>query len=82
MKIEMARITSKGQITLPVAIRRKLNLKTGDQVFFIEDGNSVHIVNASALSFVGMPGPGPESEKAQTDGKSAQTEIRPPPTDV
>ena len=39
--MEISRVTSKGQITIPVEIRKKLNLKTGDEVVFIEDGDRV-----------------------------------------
>ena len=47
--MELAKITSKGQITLPIAIRRNLNLKDGDKVAFIEkDGNYI-IVNPISL---------------------------------
>jgi AbrB family looped-hinge helix DNA binding protein len=31
-----AKITSKGQITIPLAIRQKLNLRVGDQIEFDE----------------------------------------------
>jgi antitoxin PrlF len=30
-------LTSKGQITLPVEVRRRLGLKTGDRIEFVED---------------------------------------------
>jgi antitoxin PrlF len=30
-----ARLTSKGQITIPVSVRRDLNLSTGDRVEFV-----------------------------------------------
>lgn len=33
-----ATLTSKGQITIPVAVREKLGLSTGDRVEFIEVG--------------------------------------------
>ena len=33
-----ATLTSKGQITIPVAVREKLGLATGDRVEFIEVG--------------------------------------------
>lgn len=36
MPIMKAKITSKGQITLPVALRRRLGLKTGDVIEFDE----------------------------------------------
>lgn len=29
-----AKLTSKGQITIPIEIRRLLNVKTGDEIFF------------------------------------------------
>lgn len=31
--MELAKVTSKGQITIPLMIRNLLNLKTGDKVF-------------------------------------------------
>ena len=48
--MELAKITTKGQITLPISIRRVLNLKDGDKVAFIEkDGNYI-IVNPVSLA--------------------------------
>ena len=32
--VDMAKVTSKGQVTIPKAIRNVLNLKEGDRVFF------------------------------------------------
>ena len=40
----MARLTSKGQITLPVEIRRKFDLVPGDEVLFSVDGGVVRLV--------------------------------------
>ena len=45
--MELAKLTSKGQITIPIEIRRKLGVKTGDKVLFIEDGDKVVINNAT-----------------------------------
>lgn len=45
--MELAKLTSKGQITIPIEIRRKLGVKTGDKVLFIEDGDKVIIINAT-----------------------------------
>ncbi|MBR1883935.1 MAG: AbrB/MazE/SpoVT family DNA-binding domain-containing protein [Clostridia bacterium] len=48
--MELAKITSKGQITLPISIRRRLNLKDGDKVAFIEkDGNFI-IINPISIA--------------------------------
>ena len=43
--MELAKITSKGQITLPISIRRMLNLKDGDKVAFIETDGYYILVN-------------------------------------
>ena len=45
--MELAKITSKGQITIPISIRRKLGVKDGDKILFVQDGDKVIIVNAS-----------------------------------
>lgn len=45
--MELANITSKGQITIPVSVRRKLGVKDGDKVLFLDEGQGVVMVNAS-----------------------------------
>ncbi len=45
--MELAKVTSKRQITLPVNIRRKLGVKEGDKILFIEEAGKVYILNAS-----------------------------------
>jgi AbrB family looped-hinge helix DNA binding protein len=49
--MEVAKITSKGQITIPIDIRKKLNLKDGDKVIFIEDGDKIVFANAAKIAF-------------------------------
>ncbi|MDR0854618.1 MAG: AbrB/MazE/SpoVT family DNA-binding domain-containing protein [Clostridiales Family XIII bacterium] len=49
--MEIAKITSKGQLTVPVDIRRKLNLSTGDKVVFVEDEGRIYFENAALLAF-------------------------------
>ena len=49
--MELAKITTKGQITLPINIRRQLNLKDGDKVAFIENDGQYTIVNPTMLAF-------------------------------
>lgn len=45
--MELAKLTSKGQITIPVEIRRKMKLKEGDKVFFLEEKGRIYFQNAS-----------------------------------
>lgn len=40
------RITSKGQVTIPIGIRRKLGLKSGDAVAFVEKNGQVQLERA------------------------------------
>lgn len=48
--MELAKLTSSGQVTIPVEIRKKLKLKEGDKVMFLEDGNRITLVNSSLLA--------------------------------
>jgi len=45
--VELAKITSKGQITIPIDIRRKLGVKEGDKVLFVEESGRIYILNSS-----------------------------------
>jgi AbrB family looped-hinge helix DNA binding protein len=52
-----ARMTSKGQITVPKAVRVRLNLKAGDRVLFIveDDGTArLRAINKSISSLKGV----------------------------
>jgi len=40
---KQAKITSKGQITVPVEVRRILGVRAGDRLLFESDSNGVHI---------------------------------------
>jgi len=40
---KLARVTSKGQITVPREIRRRLGLRTGDGLLFEEDDQGVRV---------------------------------------
>lgn len=48
--MELAKVTTKGQITIPKSIRERLNLKEGSKIIFIENGNDIIIKNAAMLS--------------------------------
>jgi len=40
------RLNSKGQVTIPAALRERYGLHEGDEVDVIEDGNTLRIVRA------------------------------------
>ena len=48
--MEISKVTSKGQIIIPIKIRKKLNLKTGDKVVFIDEGDKIIFANASTIA--------------------------------
>ena len=50
--MELAKITTKGQITLPIQVRKKLNLKDGDKVLFMEEDGKIIIDNPSKLAIL------------------------------
>ena len=43
MKFEEARLTSKGQITIPKSIRMQMGLKPGKSILFIPEGHDIVI---------------------------------------
>ena len=48
--MEVSRISSKGQVTIPKSIRELLNLNEGDRVAFIKDNGKVVITKASLIA--------------------------------
>jgi len=49
--MEIAKISSKGQITLPISVRKKLKLKSGDQVVIQEENGRFYFDNAALVAF-------------------------------
>jgi AbrB family looped-hinge helix DNA binding protein len=47
------RITSKGQVTIPIDVRQQLGLHEGDEVEFVVDGNTARIVRAKSNESAG-----------------------------
>lgn len=45
--MELAKVTSKGQITIPIEIRKKLGIKEGDKILLVEDQGRVIMINSS-----------------------------------
>lgn len=48
--MEISRISSKGQVTIPKSIRDLLKLNEGDRVAFIEENGKVVITKASLIA--------------------------------
>jgi len=48
--MELAKITMRGQITIPVRIRKRLGVKDGDKVVFVEENGRVIMENASMVA--------------------------------
>ena len=49
-----AKLMSKGQVTIPVEIRKKMNINEGDQIIFVYDNERVIMMNAAvyAMKFI------------------------------
>ena len=48
--MDTARLSSKGQVTIPVNIRRQLGLKAGENVVFINRSNNVVITSEQEIN--------------------------------
>jgi antitoxin PrlF len=61
---KQAKLTSKGQITVPRDVRRRLGVRTGDKLEFEDDGNGVRVTAVRKESVfekyrgIGTPGIG------------------------
>lgn len=49
--MELAKLTSKGQVTIPIEIREKLGLQKGDKILFVEENGRIYVLNASIQAF-------------------------------
>ena len=63
--MEMAKVTSKGQITIPVSIRRRLGISEGDKLLFIDRPEGVMMVNPDMLGERDEDGPAPEARSSE-----------------
>ncbi len=48
--MELAKVTTKGQITIPKSIRKLLDLKEGSKILFIKKGDDIVIQNSAMLA--------------------------------
>lgn len=56
--MEMAKVTAKGQITIPIDVRRRLGLNEGSHMLFIEHENGFFIINESRIDVNAISGTG------------------------
>jgi antitoxin PrlF len=61
-----AAVTSKGQITIPIEVRKKLGLKPGDRVRFIEGEKGEYILKPKTGSIMDLEGFVPWTGKTVT----------------
>ncbi|MBA1337222.1 MAG: hypothetical protein HPY66_0382 [Firmicutes bacterium] len=67
--MNLARVSSNGQITVPVEIRRKLNIKEGDKILFLENADGEIILkNSSKIAIK-------EAQAALKDVKVSEEDI-------
>jgi len=82
--MEVAKVTSKGQITIPISIRRRLGVNEGDKVLFIYKPDGVLMVNPT--TFQGEYGTAAEGTEAVAEvsepGYDTQTASVPPPAQM
>ena len=45
--VDNAKVMAKGQITIPIDIRRKLGVKEGDKILFVEEQGRIIMMNSS-----------------------------------
>ena len=53
--MELAKVTTKGQVTIPIAIRKRLGIKDGDKLLFLVQPDGVVLMNSTmaALEKIG-----------------------------
>ena len=50
--MESAKVTAKGQVTIPKSIREFLEIKEGSKILFIQKGNDVIIKNSAMIALL------------------------------
>ena len=48
--IDSAKVMARGQVTIPVDVRKALGVSEGDRVSFVVEGDEVRIVNAAVFA--------------------------------
>ncbi len=68
--MELAKVTTKGQITIPKTIREFLDLKEGSKIIFIQKGKDVIIKNSAMIALEKIQ----ESFKGEAERLNLNTE--------
>ena len=50
--MNLAKLSTNGQITVPIEIRRSLNLKAGDKILFFQNENVDYVLRNASLSAI------------------------------
>ena len=50
--MNLAKVSANGQITVPIEIRRLLNLKSGDKVLFVQKPNGEIVINNASAEAI------------------------------
>ena len=75
MILDLGKITSKGQITIPAEIRKTLGISRGDRILFGQKGDDIIIKKAEEKSLVSLlESTSPLSEKATKSMKKIRDE--------
>lgn len=49
--MEVSKLSSKGQITIPISVRNKLQLKAGDKIIILEENGRFYLENSALIAF-------------------------------
>ena len=50
--MNLAKVSANGQVTVPIEIRKKLNLKEGDKIIFFESNDGEVVINNASTSAI------------------------------
>ena len=76
--MEVAKVTSKGQITIPISIRRKLEINEGDKVLFVYKTDGVMMVNPNTFQGGSLDDSAESEVAAKGASPKKKTAVAPP----
>ncbi|MCL2363367.1 MAG: AbrB/MazE/SpoVT family DNA-binding domain-containing protein [Defluviitaleaceae bacterium] len=50
--MNLAKVSTNGQVTIPMEVRRALNLKPGDKIIFLQDKNGDFVIASPNINFI------------------------------